>query len=351
MMRVVVIGATGNAGTSLVNLLSGDERVDSIVGVARRTPSADPGDVKWHRADISVDDLRPVLEKADTVVHLAWAIQPSRDVAQTDRINVEGSRRVFEAAAHAGVKRVVYASSVGAYSPSDKNVLRDETWPTGGIKSSFYSRQKAEVEGFLDQFEKQHSEVAVVRLRPALMFKREAASEIRRLFFGPLIPSLLFNRKLLPLIPFHSDLMTQVVHSADVAEAFRLCVFADARGAYNLATEPIVTAELVEKTLGARSVKVNPALLRRLADATWKLRMQPTPPGWVDMGTGAPLMDTGRATSELGWTPRHDAQATLLELLEGLRTKRGTSTPPLASRAGGFLRRREFRSGVGRSNS
>lgn len=349
-MRVVVIGATGNAGTSLVQLLSEDPRVDSIVGVARRVPSAELGKVQWRRADIAVDDLRPLFAGSDAVVHLAWAIQPSRDIAETERINVGGSRRVFEDAARAGVRRVVYASSIGAYSPSNKTVRRDESWPTGGIPSSFYSRQKAAVEDILDQFSKEHSDVAVVRMRPALMFKREAASEIRRLFFGPFVPSWLFSRKWLPLIPFHPDLTTQVVHSADVAEAYRLAVLGDARGAFNIATEPTVTADLVEKTLDARVIKVNPALLRRLADATWKLRLQPTPPGWIDMGTGAPLMDTARARNELGWTPRHDAQATLNELLDGLRRKRGANTPPLAPRAGGFLRNRELRSRLGRYN-
>jgi nucleoside-diphosphate-sugar epimerase len=131
MTRVVVVGATGNAGTSLVELLSEDPRVDSIVGIARRIPSVELGKMLWRRADIAIDDLQPIFAGADAVVHLARAIQPSRDIAETERINVGGSRRVFEDAARAGVSKVVYASSVGAYSPSNKTVRRDESWPTG----------------------------------------------------------------------------------------------------------------------------------------------------------------------------------------------------------------------------
>lgn len=203
-MRVAVVGATGNAGTSLVELLSEDPSVDSIVGVARRVPSADLGKVQWRRTDIAVDDLQPLFAGADAVVHLAWAIQPSRNLAETEHINVGGSRRVFEAAARVGVSKVVYASSVGAYSSSDKTVRRDESWPTGGIPTSFYSRQTAAVEDILDHSQEEHPEVAVVRIRPALMFKREAASEIRRRFFGPFVPSWLFNRKWLPFDPLSS---------------------------------------------------------------------------------------------------------------------------------------------------
>jgi UDP-glucose 4-epimerase len=335
-MRVVVVGATGNVGTSLINLLRSDPDVESIVGVARRLPSAELAKVQWRRADIAEDDLEPVFAGADSVVHLAWAIQPSRNLDEVERINVEGSRRVFDAASRAGIRRIVYASSVGAYSPSDKRERRDESWPTGGIPTSFYSRHKAAVEGILDEFEQRHPEIAVVRIRPALMFKRDAASEIRRLFFGPFVPSWLFNRNLLPLIPFHPELTTQVVHSGDVAEAYRLGLLGETRGAFNLATEPLVTAELIEKTFDARVLKIDPGVLRGLANVTWKLRLQPTPYGWVEMGTNAPLMDASRARKELGWKPRHDARATLLELTDGLRKKAAINTPPLEKKAGGF---------------
>jgi nucleoside-diphosphate-sugar epimerase len=334
----------------LIDLLRKEPGVDSLVGVARRLPSTELDKVQWQRADIATDELDPLFEGADRIVHLAWAIQPSRNLDETERINVEGSRRVFDAAARAGINKIVYASSVGAYSSSDKDHRRDESWPTGGIPSSFYSRQKAAVEDILDDFEQLHPQIAVVRIRPALMFKREAASEIRRLFFGPFVPSWVFNRHLLPLIPFHPDLTTQVVHSEDVAEAYRLGVMGDARGAFNLATEPLVTSELLADTLGARVVKVHPGILRKLADLTWKLRMQPTPSGWVEMGTNAPLMDASHATRELGWEPKHDARDTLLELIDGLRRKTGINTPPMAKGTGGFLRNREIRKGVGGSN-
>src|SRR3954465_13107690 len=124
-MRVVVIGATGNVGTSVVEALAGEPDVTSIVGVARRRPPDDVGShdgrVTWRVADIMVDDLVPVLHRADAVVHLAWAIQPSHDERALWRTNVHGTVRVLEAAAAARVPAVVYASSVGAYSPGPKD--------------------------------------------------------------------------------------------------------------------------------------------------------------------------------------------------------------------------------------
>ena len=110
-MRVVITGATGNVGTSVVRALGADERVTEIVGVARRLPDWSPPRTQWISKDIARDDLRVVMAGADVVIHLAWLIQPSRDPAELERVNVDGSRRVFEAAAEMGVPRLVHAPS------------------------------------------------------------------------------------------------------------------------------------------------------------------------------------------------------------------------------------------------
>ena len=122
-------------------------------------------------------------------MHLAWLIQPGRDQRLVRAVNVDGSARVFTAAAAAGVRTLVYASSVGAYAPGPKDRRVDESWPTTGIKSSFYSRHKAEVERLLDRFEDEHPRRAGRAAAAGPVFKREAASGIRRLFAGPLLPT------------------------------------------------------------------------------------------------------------------------------------------------------------------
>src|SRR5690348_13728532 len=132
-MRLVVVGATGNAGTSVLDALAGDSDVHSIVGIARRRPTIAFPKTEFVSADVASDDLVPHFRGADAVVHLAWLIQPARDLDLLRRVNVAGSERVFRAAADAGVPAIVYASSVGAYSPGPKDRSVDESWPTGGI--------------------------------------------------------------------------------------------------------------------------------------------------------------------------------------------------------------------------
>ncbi|MFL5976383.1 MAG: NAD-dependent epimerase/dehydratase family protein, partial [Solirubrobacterales bacterium] len=263
------------------------------------------------------------------VIHLAWLIQPSRDQALLRAVNVEGTRRVFAAAGRARVPALVYASSVGAYSPGPKDRAVGEDWPTEGIASSFYARHKAEVERELDVFERDHPSTRVVRLRPALIFKREAASEIRRYFAGRLLPPTLVRRELVPIVPAMDRLRFQAVHADDVGEAYRLATVGDVRGAFNIAAEPVLDPDELGRILDARPVPVPPVALRLLALATWKLRLQPTPPGWLDMALAVPIMATERARSELGWTPRHSSADALLELIDGIHRRDGAPTPPL----------------------
>jgi nucleoside-diphosphate-sugar epimerase len=328
-VRVVVTGASGNVGTSLLRALADEDQVEEVVGLSRRRPVHDFPKTEWRSANIERDDLVPLFHGADCVVHLAWAIQPSHDVPALRRTNVDGSERVFKAVAEAGVPALVYASSVGAYSPGPKDPRVDESWPTEGTPTSFYARHKAEVERLLDRFQLERSETRVVRLRPGLIFKRGSGEEQRRYFLGPLFPRLLARRGAIAAVPDIDGLRFQAVHTRDVAEAYRLAVAGDVRGAFNVAAEPVLDARVLARALGARVVPLPPPVVRSAMAASWKLRLQPTPPGWLDMGLSVPLMDATRAHDELGWEPRHSSVEAIREVLAGIADAEGEPTPPL----------------------
>ncbi len=328
-MRVVVTGATGNVGTSLLDALSADPAVQSITGIARRSPRLGRPKTEFVKADVARDDLAPLFAGADAVIHLAWRIQPAREPKEMWNTNVVGSRRVFDAVRRAGVRKLVYASSVGAYSARVGQDRVDETWPTDGIASSTYSKQKAKVEFLLDELERQNPALKVVRLRPGLIFKRTAAAEIRRYFIGPLVPRRAFQPRFLRFLPAVENMKFQVVHSSDVGEAYRLAVTRDVRGAFNIAAEPVLDARRVAEALGAREVMVPAAALRTAMGLTFRLHLHRTDPGWVDLAMQAPLLDTARAAEELAFAPRYSALQTLNELIRGLRDGAGLDTPPL----------------------
>jgi nucleoside-diphosphate-sugar epimerase len=111
-MHIVITGASGNVGTSVIESLATEPEVTSVLGLARRLPTWQAPKTTWAQADVAQDELVPHLRGAVALIHLAWPFQPTHDPVRTWRSNVEGSIRTFDAAAAAGVRTIVYASSV-----------------------------------------------------------------------------------------------------------------------------------------------------------------------------------------------------------------------------------------------
>lgn len=338
-MRIAVIGATGNVGTALLRRLQQAREEDpaiELVGISRRRPSPEHppyAGVRWHIADVGTDagreSLAGALKGADAVVHLAWAIQPNRDEDAMHRTNVTGTENALRAAAEAGVRHFVCASSVGAYSAAPKDTRVTEDWPTGGIPSSHYSRHKAAQEDLLDAFERDFPEIPVARVRPGLIFQADAGEEIGRFFLGPLVPKSILNKLKLPVLPIPSQLVFQAVHAADVADAYWRIIDQRASGAFNVAAEPVLTPAVVAGILGAKRVLDLPvSVLRGVVSASWSLRLQATDPGWIDMAAQAPVMNTDRARTLLGWEPTRSSVAAMREVIDGLADGTGVHASP-----------------------
>ncbi len=325
-MRVVVTGAAGNVGKSVVEALVERDEVGEIVGLVSASPGWSPRKTSWSSASVASSDLAPVFEGADAVIHLAWATQPSHDREKLERINVEGSRRVFDSAAAAGVPKLIYASSVGAYAPAPKDRLISEDWPLAGAETSFHAGYKAAIEGHLNEFESVAPNTKVIRLRPALTFRGDSATELCRLLAGPFIPDFLLRNRLLPAIPMLSGMCFQAIHTSDLARAYVLATIRDVSGPFNLASAPTLSTDDLAASLDTATFPLPFSLARRLADLSWRLRLQPTPPDWLDTAMRLPLMSSERASRELGWEPRVTASEALAELFGELRNGNPGST-------------------------
>src|SRR3954452_23973552 len=284
-LTVAITGATGNVGTALLRRLSAlPNGVSEIRGLARRQPPdvAPYRDVRWHLADLgeahSEQALARFLDGADAVVHLAWALQPGRQPERLRRVNVEGTRRVVRTAVAAGVRHVVHMSSLGAYAPGAAEQKVAEDWPTTGIPTSQYSRDKSEAERVVREVVGRHPETTLTVVRPTLVLQPEAASEIGRYFLGPLVyggvrllPGALARVLPLPLPAVH----VSFVHADDVADAVVRMLDRRAPGPFNLAAEPLMDGDAIARALGTQRVPVPAILLRAAASAAFTARLLP----------------------------------------------------------------------------
>ena len=244
------------------------------------------------------------------------------------------ARQGFAAAAGPESARS-YTSSVGVLACRRPQV--DESWPRRGSSSSTPATdevERSEPSG--------RSPPREWSARPGRSFKREAASEIRRRSLVRCSRGVV-RRRLIPVVPAHPRLVFQAVHSHDVGHAYRLALMnEDARGAFNIAAEPVLDPPGLGRVLGARAVRVPGGLLRGGAALSYRLRLQPSEPGWVDMGLGVPLMDVSRARSELGWSPERSAFEPPCSTYSGASATAGFETPA-ENRGAGPLRARSSR--------
>ena len=352
---MLITGASGNVGSALRARLAGEDV--EVVAIARRPPEgAEAAGARWHAVDLGEPDagerLAPLLAGVDVVVHCAWRIQPSRsqaDRASMRAVNVEGTAALVAAAVAAGTPHLVVLSSVGVYAagPVDgggRKVAVDESWPATGLASSPYSRQKVEVEAHLDAVQAAGEGPGITRVRPGLVLQGAAGAEVARYFLGPLVPTsalALVRRAGLAAFPVPRQAQLPVVHADDLADALWCAARERVVGGLNVVAADPVEPDDLARALGARrSVAVPLGLVRALAWVTWRLGVQPSDPGWVDLAAFAPLLRTERARS-LGWAPQVAAAAALEELVGAVGAGRGGGTPVLRGRSvvGGRMER------------
>jgi nucleoside-diphosphate-sugar epimerase len=335
-LKVAVTGPTGDIGRALVRCLDSSDGVAQVVAMARRQFDPDASGLnktEYRRGDVldrvAVDEL---VAGADVVVHLAFLIVGGHQ--DTERINLEGSGTVFEAAVAAGARRLVYASSVAAYGfHADNPPLLTEDVPPRGTERHYYSAQKAKLEAALREATDGSSTAAYV-FRPCIVAGPDALAlisnipyvqlaELVRQHQSPLTAAVIEAARRFPgLKPVLPDPGTpfQLVHHDDVASAFRAAVMGQgAPGAYNLAGEGELTMSQLARALGWYSFPVPDTALDGAAELIARLPLVPAQAQWIESIRQPVLMDTSKARRELGWEPRYDALETLRQMVDAAR--------------------------------
>jgi UDP-glucose 4-epimerase len=330
-LTVAVTGPTGDIGRSLLRALDRSREIGTVRAMARRP--FDPFEaglkkVEYRRGDVldraTVEDL---VAGADVVVHLAFLIMG--DLEETQRINLEGSRNVFEAAVAAGAKRLVYASSVAAYGFHEENPspLTEEV-PTRGTERHYYSAQKAQLESVLDEIVQGSSTDPYV-FRPCVVAGPDALLLLENIPYIQLserMPAAI--TRVLELLPVLKPVLPdtgvpfQLVHHDDVATAMRAAVLGRGTpGVYNLAGDGALTMSDLADALGWYSMPLPDIALDATAELVARLPFVPTEAQWVESFRTPVLMDTTKARKQLRWRPGHDSRGTLTEMVRAARSE------------------------------
>ncbi|SDS14583.1 Nucleoside-diphosphate-sugar epimerase [Paraoerskovia marina] len=367
-MHVVVVGASGNVGTAVLAALANEPVVTQLVGIARRVPRTEgastvefPHDAaQWVRLDLAARDPRPghgptvtdrladVLAGADTVIHVART--PRADVGSRVRRDTDllVAQRVFDAAAQAHVRHVVAASCTGAYSPSDDDSPRTESWPVRGgdeTASAPWARintttgaaaaadrpmtTTARVERLLVALSR-NSDTIVTSMRTPIVLHRRVAGQLVRDVVGSLPSRPIRKDGTVPTVLWPDGLRIQVIHADDLGEAYRKVVIQRQPGAFNLAAADVLSGQdFADVVSNGQMRTITDTQARQALGAASRLGVAPVDPRWLATLFDSPVLDTTLARELLRWAPEHDARSTLREAVEGIRDGAGAQTPPL----------------------
>ena len=334
-LTVAVTGPTGTFGFGLIPLLQGDDRVTRIAGIARRP--FDPAAYGWTKLEYRRGDvrdpaaLRDAFAGADVVVHLAFLVTGAASAEVLRSVNVEGTLNAFRAAAQAGARRFVYASSVAAYGfHHDNPVGMTEEWPVRPAARLFYAQEKAELE---HRLQAEATRIAADRgpgpalylLRPPVVLGPHAVGA-KDLLPGPLAPlgRVLsgqigrIGRVPVPLPVLVPVMPLQFVHEEDLGQALLRCVVAAGPpGAYNIAADGILSTADVAREFGLIPLPVPAGPAQFAARAVAALPFLPPAMQWVEAASHPAIMDTSKAKRKLGWVPRFTALEALRDTIRG----------------------------------
>ena len=330
-LTVAVTGPTGEIGRSVLAGLERSDKVDRVLGMARRP--FDPAARGWkkteyRRGDVldraSVDEL---VAEADVVVHLAFIIFGD-DREETQRVNLQGSRNVFEAAVAADAKRLVYTSSVAAYGfdKANPDVLTEDVEPSG-TDDFYYSAQKAELEGLLHEL-LDGTEVETYIFRPCIVGGPDAPiliNEVVKTFqVGGKYP---LERELVRIVPGATPVLPdpgmkfQLVHHDDCASLIVAAIEGQGSpGIYNIAGSGTITMKDIASELGWRTVPLPELAVKATSELVTRLgSLLPQDFAWIAVARRPVTMDTAKARREMGWEPRYDTKQVLTQTVEGAK--------------------------------
>src|SRR4051812_9936730 len=290
-MRVAVTGGSGQLGTLILRRLADDPAIREVIALDVQPPLAVSAKLRDVRADVRDPRISEHLRGCDALIHLAFLVAKRGARALQDEVNVRGSANVFRAAIAAGVRRILYSSSVAAYGvfPGLPVPITEET-PRTRQPGFWYASAKFDVEADLDELERAHPGLSVARFRPAILVGRRMEHQLGAAMRRGVLP----DGGALPL-----------VWDEDVAEAFLLALRSGARGPFLLAAADPLPARELARAGGLRLLRVPLGPLRALDRAIAALRiLPPADPGWLGVANFPLVYSSAKALRELGWQPR-----------------------------------------------
>ena len=248
MKTIAVTGISGYIGTKLLASLDHTDDVQKIIGIDIREPRFKSTKLKFYQRDIREPLGNLFFEnEVDTAVHLAFILQPTRQINLTQQIDIEGTMNLMEACRQASVKHLLYLSSHTVYGAHNDNpVLLTEDSPLRLVPGFQYSRDKIEIEKMLYDFIASGHNITITILRSCPVLGPNAWGSATTIMFQPLI--------MIGVAGY--DPPMQFVHEDDLINLIGIFIAQGKGSIYNVAADGVLKYSEVAQLLRKRLLKL-----------------------------------------------------------------------------------------------
>jgi UDP-glucose 4-epimerase len=314
MRRIGVTGVSGYLGNLLLQRLTQEEEVESIVGIDVNPPQAESPKLRFYRRDIREAFADVWMEnKVDAAVHLAFAVRPTHDYEGARRIDIDGARNFIEACQKASVGTLLYLSSHTSYGPHPDNpVPLTEIAPLRPIRGFQYSWDKGEADRMFQDLMERCPDLCVNIVRACSILGPEGIGSVS---------TGMFQSVMIRLIGY--DPLVQFLHEDDLAELIVTLIRSKKRGVFNAGGEGALRYREVIAATGRPCVAVPAKMLSLLLTLSWRLRLQAeSPPGGLEFIKYPIVVSTEKVREEVGFEFRYTTRDTLESYLGAAHGRR-----------------------------
>ncbi len=297
---VLVTGVSRDLGRRFARALAAHPGVARVIGVDVVPPRGDIGDVTFVRADIRNPVIAKVLAKedVDTVVHMSVIATPGSAGGRSTmkELNVIGTMQLLAACQKApGVEHLIVKSTTTVYGASNRDpaMFTEDMEPRRAPREG-YSKDVAEIEGYVRGFARRRPDCRVTLLRCANVIGPHVTSPITSYFRLPVIPKVLgFDARL------------QFLHQNDLFSVLQHAVVNDVPGTFNVAGDGILMLSQAIRRLQRPSIPLPGFAVGGVGSGLRSARLADFSPEQMAFLTYGRGVDTTRMRSDLGFEPAY----------------------------------------------
>jgi UDP-glucose 4-epimerase len=297
-MRILITGIASKFGRLVAELLV--QNGHEVLGIDRRPWPDAPQGVTMFNTDIRKRPAEDVFRtrQPEAVVHLATVTHFSASAHERHRINLGGTRAIFDHCHQYGVKQAIFVGRHTFYGAApDSPMYHTEDEPPMGVNTFPELGDLVAADLYAASALWRYPEIDTVVLRMCYVLGPSQQGTLASYLAGPRVPTVM-----------GFDPLYQFIHEHDAAEAIRLALEARLRGVYNVTGPQPVPISLLIRQTGRTQLPLPEPVFRR---ALGRFGLPNLPPGAVNHVKYSIVVDGEAFRQATGFTHRFDEIQTM----------------------------------------